>query len=338
MPLIKAIYKYYDSPEIDLLVNEDTLAIAKLIPEVNLIHSFSYLHKQENRLRQEKKILTRIFRKYDLSINLTASDRSVFYALLASKRSISAIESSNKKSWWKKFLLSHYYYFNDNKHILKNNLMPLNFLKIPCDTKQDPPLVSDKVYLRVKSKLNNKGIKDFIIFHPSAQYSYKIYPKILRDELMNYLDTLGIPIIVTGGSSQIDMSIKKSLTSLNNTFDFIGETSLEDFYALSKLSLAYVGMDTLNMHISAAYNKQIFAIFGPTNLNMWSPWSNKLQKSATENRPIQTYDNITIFQANMPCVACGNAGCDDNHGKSLCLYKISPKLIFKEVENWVKNV
>ena len=81
-------------------------------------------------LKQEKYIVTKIFRKYDLSINLTASDRSVIYALLAGKKSISAIEKDNKKSWWKRRLLSYYYYFDNTKHILLNNLEPLNYLQI----------------------------------------------------------------------------------------------------------------------------------------------------------------------------------------------------------------
>ena len=42
------------------------------------------------RIQQEKNLFFSLFRKYDLSINLTASDRSVIYALIASKNSISA--------------------------------------------------------------------------------------------------------------------------------------------------------------------------------------------------------------------------------------------------------
>jgi len=97
-------------------------------------------------------------------------------------------------------------------------------------------------------------------------------------------------------------------------------------------------MDTLNMHIAAAQNKRVFAIFGPTILTMWSPWSNELQLSAKEDKPIQSYGNITIFQANMPCVACGQAGCDNSHVKSECLDNINPRVIFDEVEKWCKNV
>jgi heptosyltransferase-3 len=70
---------------------------------------------------------------------------------------------------------------------------------------------------------------------------------------------------------------------------------------------------------------------------MWSPWSNQLQTSATKDTPLQTYGNITLFQANMPCVACGKKGCD-NHGKSECLDHISPKVVFNEVKNWHQNV
>ena len=91
------------------------------------------------------------------------------------------------------------------------------------------------------------------------------------------------------------------------------------------------------MHIAASLNKRIFAIFGPTNLKMWSPWSNELQISATQNMPIQTYGNITIFQADMGCVACGKKGCN-NSGVSECLSYINPEIVFKEVNNWYRNV
>ena len=102
---------------------------------------------------------------------------------------------------------------------------------------------------------------------------------------------------------------------------------------MSHLSSAYIGMDTLNMHIAASQNKRIFAIFGPTNLKMWSPWSNFLQESASESKPIHNYANITIFQADMPCVACGKKGCN-NSFMSECLKNISPETIFKEIKDW----
>jgi heptosyltransferase III len=335
--LISSLNEYYESPQIDLLVNDDTLPVAQLMPNINFIHTFSYKKKRENSWKQEKNIIASIFRKYFLSINLTASDRGVLYALFASKNSISAIEKDKSKSWWKKLLLTHHYFFDTTKHILLNNLEALNLLNIKYTKHLDKPKFSKLTIDRITNIIDKKGIKDFVIFHPSAQYNYKIYPQHLRHELLSQLSNLGIDVVVTGGSNQIDTAIKNQLPPLPNMYDFIGETTLEEYFVLSELSLAYIGMDTLNMHIAAAQNKRIFAIFGPTNLTMWSPWSNQLQKSATEDKPLQSYGNITIFQANMPCVACGKAGCDNQQGKSECLDHINPKVVFDVVKNWYLN-
>lgn len=332
-PLINALYKYYDTPQIDLLVNDDTLAIAKTLPHINHIHQFSYKKKKENRFAQEKELISGIFRKYDLAINLTASDRSVLYAILASSNSISAVEKDAKKSWWKNLFLTKSYPFDISKSIVKTNVSALELLGIENNKLEVSSHYSKSAKKSVLNKLDSLNIKEFIIFHPSAQYDYKIYPKNLRDQLLVKLNTLNIPIVITGAVSDVDKRIKSELPDLENTYDFIGETSLDEYFALSDMAEAYIGMDTLNMHIAASQNKRIFAIFGPTILSTWSPWSNKLQTNTNTNLSKQTYGNITIFQADMDCVACGLAGCDDKHGKSECLEKISPEIIFEEVDN-----
>lgn len=334
-PLIKALYASYNHPKIDLLVNDDTLAIAKTLNHVDTIHYFSYKKKKENPIRQEANIIKTIYKKYDLSINLTASDRSVLYAILASKFSISAVEKDNKKSWWKKLFLSKYYIFDVNTHIIKNNTKSLELLGLKNDLLILSSHYSKKAKERILKKLNKHNIEKFLIFHPSAQYAYKVYPTALRDRLLTLLDRLNVNIIITGASSELDLQIKSELPKLAHVYDFIGKTNLDELFALSDLSSGYIGMDTLNMHIAASQNKKIFAIFGPTILATWSPWSNQLQTNAHTNQPIQTYGNITLFQADMPCVACGLSGCDNNHGESECLDKIDPKIIFEKVKNWL---
>lgn len=333
-PLIEALHKKYRSAQIDILVNDDTLGIAKRLPHIDTIHTYSYSWRDKSyieRMKEEFHLAKKLYRKYDMSINLTASDRSVLYAVLASSFAISAIEKESEKSWWKKYFLKHHYLFDTQKHILLNNLTPLYFLDIHLDKVRVNLTSTPQAQQRVKTLLRQKKISEFIIFHPCAQYTYKVYPAEQRSALLNSLDALQIPVVVTGAKSDIDMEIKKSLPKLENVYDFIGTTTLDEYIALSELSLAYVGMDTLNMHIAAAQEKNIFAIFGPTLLTMWSPWSNRTQEYAQNNMPLQRYDNISVFQADMPCVACGLAGCDDQHGASECLYRIDPQEIAKEV-------
>ena len=53
--LITSLFKNFNQPKIDLLVNDDTIAIAKLLPNINFIHTFSYKEKREKHWSQEKK-------------------------------------------------------------------------------------------------------------------------------------------------------------------------------------------------------------------------------------------------------------------------------------------
>lgn len=339
-PLINKLYEYYNKPQIDLLINDDTKAIASTLNHINEFNLYSYSWKKQSklsRIKNEFSLVKKIYKKYDLSINLTASDRSVFYSIVASSYCVSAVEKDSNKSWWKKLFLNKSYIFDSSKHIILNNISALKLLDIP----NEKVLISSKYKEESKVSMQNKlkvfGIDKFIIFHPSAQYEYKIYPKSLRTELLEKLNTLNIPIIITGANTPIDVQIKSELPKLENIHDFIGETNLDEYIALSDLSFCYIGMDTLNMHIAASQNKRVFAIFGPTLLNTWSPWSNKLQCATSKNLPKQTYDNITIFQANMECVACGLAGCDDKHGRSECLFNIKSNDIYEEVKSWLKK-
>jgi heptosyltransferase-3 len=316
------------------LVNDDTLGIAKTIAGIDTIHTFSYSWRAlsfAERVKKEFALFKALYKKYDLSINLTANDRSILYAVAASPHAISAVEEENKKAWWKKIFLKQRYTFDLNKHILSNNITPLKLLDIEPEEIILQVHHTQSSQEKMEQKLQKRGIEEFIIFHPSAQHEYKIYPKEHRDTLLELLNSLKIPIIVTGAASELELSIKAALPKLEYMYDFMGETTLDEYIALSDLSMAYIGMDTLNMHIAAGQNKSIFAIFGPTLPQVWSPWSNRTQSYAKESKTVQTYGNVTLFQANMPCVACGLAGCDDRGGKSDCLYMIDPNTIFKEV-------
>lgn len=338
--LIYSLKKHFQNSQIDLLINEDTYSIAKLIPNVSKIIKFSYYEYKENKFKHLYKIFKEIYKKYDYSFSLTASDRSILFAIISSKKSLGIVEKELKKSWWKKWLLNYSFEFSRYRNILDDNYIPLDILNIPYVKKIEPINLKHPLEKKLKifKRLNLKEItsKNFIIFHPCAQYSYKVYPEKYRVKLLNLLIELDIPIVVTGSNSEIDQEISKTIPTGKNIFNLIGKTKLEDYIFLSSLSSCYIGMDTLNMHISASFNKQIFAIFGPTLLEKWSPWSRDLGLSLN-TQPVN-YDNIRIFQASKSCVPCGYAGCDDKHGESLCLNEISPLEIFREVKSWSRNL
>jgi len=330
--LIQNIFYNFENPVIDLLVNSDTLKTAKLIPNINNIIEFSYEKKREKGYKYLINLFINTYKKYDYSINLTSSDRSVLLSIFSGRKSISVVDIEFRKSWWKKLFLTHHYLPAKNKHILEEILFPLSFLNLHY-LKRLHQLIDAKIPSSLEKKLPTEK---FLIFHPCAQYEYKVLPLKLRNQLLEKLSKLDIPIVITGSSSSLDNAIKDSIPDFKNLFNIIGETTLSDFVSLSKLSLGYIGMDTLNMHIAASQDKPIFAIFGPTNIYKWAPWSNKLEKNMFLNKPFQKHEKIRVFQANLPCVACGKAGCQDLHQMSECLNYIDIDKIVNEVKNAFK--
>ncbi len=340
-PLINALGRNFPQARIDLLVNQDTLEIAKLLKQVHAVRTYSYRRQEEgfgSFLYRELALIRSVFRKYDLAISLTANDRSNVYAFLAGRTSIGESEGTWKRLWWRRALLSHVHVFRPDRHILFNNLAPLDILGIPYNRADVTLRYSEAARERMAALLAEAGINEFILFHPVARFGFKIYPRELRDQLLEGMNGLGIPIVITGGKGPLDMQVSGELPALSHCYNFIGKTTFEEFAALVDLSMGYVGMDTVNMHMAAALGKRVFAVFGPTKPFQWAPWSNSLQVHAHESQPVQTYGNITLFQADMPCVPCGLAGCDDNDGIAECLYRIPPERIFAEIDEWISNV
>jgi len=273
-------------------------------------------------------------RRYDMSINFTSNDRSVIYAFLASKNCISAIDNESYKNWWKKVILKETFVWNFNEHIFKNYNTPLKNLNIKDSFEFTEIESSFKAKRAVKNLIKDNGVKKFIIFHPSAGKKYKMLPPEKIVELLNLLLTLKFYVIVTGGSSTIDKEVSSLISNNEKVLNLIGKLNIDEFIALSSLSEFYVGTDTLNTHIAASQNKRVFAIFGPTNLALWAPIQSSRQlEKISPNKPIQTYDNITIYRSDLPCMSCWKAGCLDKESYSYCLDEFDVHEFF----NFVKS-
>ncbi|MDX1809432.1 MAG: glycosyltransferase family 9 protein [Sulfurospirillaceae bacterium] len=328
--LINALHEHYQNPKIDLLVDEGTLAIAKTLKHINEILVFS--HDKKNSLSQDLSIIRRIYKKYDLCISLTATDRNILYAVLASKISISAVDPENKKSWWKKVLLSKFYKFDLRRHMIYNTLEPLKLLGINIKSYDYAPHIDED---KCKKTLLKFGLQsdDYMIFHPSAQFIFRTYPIKNINTLLEKLVTLNIKIVITGGNDAINHNISEALVQHDKILNLITKTSLQELYHLISQCKVHIGMDTLNTHIAASFDKHLIAIYGPNGVTQWSPFNAKLAYApSVDTPPLTKYGNFTIIQADMPCVPCNQNGCK-GLGKSECLENITPEIIFDEVKN-----
>ncbi len=339
-PVIDILSRQFPNVSIDLLVNRDTIAAAKLLNGIRHIIALEDDALKNNllfSLKMQIGLTRRLFRKYDLAISFTTNERSNLYAYLAGRTAAGAMEPMFAKNWWHRLLLHSGYLINPEKHILENNLTALRGLGMTIERIILSARYPEPSGLKVQKILKDLSVDRFIIFHPAGRFLCKSYPQNLRNRLLYLLDSLNIPIMVTGGKSAIDRQVNASIPDLKNVRSLIGRLSLEECVALTAMSLGYVGVDTFNCHLAAAFNKPVFVMFGPTIPELWSPWSNELQRGGRRGSAIQTYGNITLFQSAKDCVPCGHSKCEKIDRHSACMEAIDPHTVFEAVRHWLSQ-
>lgn len=336
-PLVGELKKRFPDSRVDLLVNASTLPAAEMVRGVDRILPY---HRPGNLLQkfvQEARMVIAVLKRYDYAFSLTSNARSTLYAVLGGRKSVGVAGPDGPGERIRRAFLEVRQEFDPGVHTVVMHARSLQSLGIEPSMLKIEVDIPEAAHQRMTSLLHDRGIKQFILFHPSAQYDYKIYPPAQRNRLLNLLKKLDLPIVATGGSSPLDSRISSDLPKEKWVHDLAGLTSLDEFGALCRMARCYIGMDTFNTHLAAALNTRVFAIYGPTLLSRWSPWSNDLQRGAKGRDPVQTYGQITIFQAGMDCVPCGKAGCDDQGGASICLERIDPESVFEEVRQWLSR-
>jgi heptosyltransferase-3 len=209
-PVIDILTRRFPNVSIDLLVNEDTVSAAKLLNNINAIIPFDDKLPAKTSLgamAMQARIILKIFRKYDLAISFTSNERSNIFAYLAGRTSAGTRELSFSKNWWHRMLLDAGYHNDRKRHILENNTEALRSLGIDVDRVILSARYSDEAKKNVQQILKDMAIERFIIFHPAGRFLCRLYPEKPRNTLLQLLDSLDIPVIVTGGKSTVDQQV-----------------------------------------------------------------------------------------------------------------------------------
>ncbi len=81
-------------------------------------------------------------------------------------------------------------------------------------------------------------------------------------------------ICLTGGPDDRDVAAQvwSALAGVDGARNLVGTTSLLQLVALAKRARLFVGCDTGPMHLAAAVNTPVVALFGPANPGRTGPW------------------------------------------------------------------
>jgi heptosyltransferase II len=178
-----------------------------------------------------------------------------------------------------------------------------------------PHLQANKALLaQTLTKLGLTLDKPVAIFCPGAEYGpAKRWPPQYYAELAQYLRARGYAVWLVG--SLKDKDIADKIVALGNEpcRNLCGETDIAEAIALLSCADLVVSNDSGLMHIAAALNRPLLAIFGSSSPQFTPPLSEHAQ----------------ILKIDLPCSPCFKRECPLGHFN--CMLKIPPKEVAKHI-------
>jgi heptosyltransferase-3 len=333
-PLVGMLREAYPHAAIDLMIAAGTGSFLRQDPRVrNIIEVSSKNVGGKRSLREDIGILGRVFKKYDLAINMNASDRGNL-AVVCAGRNVRVGFYENKgfvKDGWKKRFLSHplpYDTAGHTAHLCKLVAEALGF---------DVSRLEVKLYWNdddvrfVKSRLETlpKG-NGYVVIHPFARWEYKFWPMEsfvgLSDEIAR---NFGLTPVWTAAPTPSECELLEQYASQcrYRPICIRGEFTLNQMACLIAGSQLYLGLDTAISHIAATTGVPMIALYGPTAMKRWFPWNNSAAADQFYDCSRGTFRNGQIVAIQQEC---DHPNCVRERCASPCMPRISRDEVFAQ--------
>ena len=177
------------------------------------------------------------------------------------------------------------------------------------------PADQDKLY--IEELFSQKKISrnmPLIVINPGANWIPKRWSADNFAELIKRIkQKLSLNIVITGKDTDRSLADEIIRKSAQDVFNFTGETSLGQLGALMQKADIVVSADSGPMHIAAAVETRVIALFGPTSAAITGPYPR---------------ENHIIIQKDVGCkIPCYDSSCQDYR----CMKAISVDEVMEKV-------
>lgn len=312
-PTIRAIRKGFPNARISILLKPWVAPVFEHSPHVDtlIIYDGDGRHKGNfGKLR-----LARDLRKYgfDAAILLQNAFEAALIAFLSG---IPVRIGYNRDA--RQLLLTHAISCTNEirkEHQTKYYLNILYGIGMDADDRDLYLRLSQQDRLRAEKILKKQGLSDDFkwvginpsaTFGPAKQWPIDRYAR-LADRIIEYTNAR---VIVFGGPQDRRLGKDISRKMRHRPIDLSGRTTLGEAMALIERCALFITNDSGLMHVAAALDVPLIAIFGSTNSTTTGPWSS----------------NSRVVQVPMECSPCLKPECPKGHLN--CMDQIRVDMIF----------
>jgi lipopolysaccharide heptosyltransferase II len=319
-PFIRQVHRRFPGADIEFVVKSKFKELITFNPHINKIHSLDGSSKHA--LRKLKRDLKKI--KYDYIFDLHNNYRSIFLRTGLSCNYKGIIRKDKVRQ---AFLL----YFKLNFY--KNpKSIPQRYLETGLKSGvRDDNLGLELYWTKEISDMTNSILadldinqaKNFICLAPGAGFFTKRWPIFYFAQLVDLIRSeLKAKVVVLGGEE--DKNVTAELSRSSDVYNLSGKINLLESAAIISKSSALVSNDTGLMHLAAAVNTPMVAIFGSSVVE-WGFRPFRVAHTLIEEKELKC----------RPCSHIGRNSCPKKHFK--CMLNISPERVFKELNLLLYN-
>ena len=349
VPVFRALRENFPQAHITAIVNSGTEAVLTGNPLINEVIAFDRTIKKINPVQKYLKelyFLKKIRGKgFDMTVDLTSGDRAAIISFASGAKYRLASDTGKDGFPGKRHFYTHLAKNDSSQHMVLQNLVVVRQFGIGTENLNVDIFIPEDARTFVKNVFAIKGgqREDKVIHvHPTSRWLFKCWKDEYMAEVISWLLNMGTKVIVTSSPDKREIEKTKKILSLvsyqlsaisHQLMDLCGKTNIKQLAAISEASDLFFGVDSAPMHIAAAVNTPVIALFGPSGAFHWGPWDNKqkseVRSQKSEETPypkkngIQTFGIHTVIQKDRECIPCGEDGCDGSK-ISRCLEDITP--------------
>ena len=267
MPFLYAVKKRFPWARIDWVVAHGLHSFLEGHPMINRLWVIKKDQwKNLNRLRLTLTEINDLRRglaeqHYDVCIDLSGLFRSGVISALSKAPVRLGFKESDEGS---PFFYTHKIHGSMNIHAIDRYLEIARFMGCPVDT-VEYPFAPHNPFPDVMKELPEQ----YVIICPSAGKPANRWHASKYGALASMLD---LPVVVIASASESDIALDVVKSSKGNAVSIAGKTGLKDLLPVIGKSRYFICNDTGPMHIAAALDVPVFAIFGPANPARTGPY------------------------------------------------------------------
>jgi len=210
------------------------------------------------------------------------------------------------------------------KHKVEDNLDVVRTIGVDTADKRLELYATEGAQKYIDNLLKKEGItkKDLIVVihaapqHKTHEWVIERFANI-ADELIKQYKA---KVIFSGSRKDWEYNQEIINSMKMEAINLAGKTDIKQFFATVKRADLVISVDTSAMHVAAAFNRPVIALFGAGNPRIWAPYCK---------------NSVVIFKEKEACTSCMKHTCNKN---VLCMKSITGGDVMDAVEMMFKKL